>query len=101
MTDHAVYEPNYRARTNSIRIWSHCLKTVYRRKDLLFYLVRRDFLSDFKRSFISAGWILMMRSSTAKLPITLPMIIAVRIVDGDPTGQAQLADAGPPPDLRQ
>lgn len=58
-TDHAVYEPNYRAKTNSIRIWSNCIRTICRRKDLLFYLVRRDFLSDYKRSFISAGWILI------------------------------------------
>lgn len=58
-TDHAVYEPNYRAKATSIQIWSKCLRTICRRKDLLFYLVRRDFLSDFKRSFISAGWVLI------------------------------------------
>lgn len=57
MTDHAVYEPNCRAKTSCLRIWSNSLETVVRRKDLLFYLVKRDFLADFKRSFISAGWV--------------------------------------------
>ncbi len=57
--DRAVYEPNYRAKTGNLRIWANCLTTVSRSKDLLFYLVKRDFLSDFKRSYISAGWILI------------------------------------------
>lgn len=59
MNNSNLYESNYKAKASNIEIWRHCLNTVCRRKDLLLYLVRRDFLSDFKRSFISAGWILI------------------------------------------
>ncbi|MHC1696892.1 MAG: ABC transporter permease [Geobacteraceae bacterium] len=59
MSNYAVYEPNYRAKTKNIGIWLSCLSTILQRKDLLFYLVKRDFLSDYKRSFISVGWVLI------------------------------------------
>lgn len=59
MSNYVVYESNYRAKTRTFRIWLNYLQTVVQRKDLLFYLVKRDFLSDYKRSFISVGWILI------------------------------------------
>jgi lipopolysaccharide transport system permease protein len=59
MSNYAVYEPNYRAKTRSIGIWLNCLSTILQRRDLLFYLVKRDFLADYKRSFISVGWVLI------------------------------------------
>lgn len=59
MSNYTVYEPNYRAKTKNIGIWLNCLTTILQRRDLLFYLVKRDFLSDYKRSFISVGWVLI------------------------------------------
>ena len=59
MSNYAVYESNYRAKTRTFRIWLNYLQTVVQRKDLLFNLVKRDYLSDYKRSFISVGWILI------------------------------------------
>jgi len=59
MSNFSVYEPHYRSRMGSFRIWWNCCKIVSRQRDLLFYLVMRDFLSDYKRSFIGMGWVVI------------------------------------------
>lgn len=59
MPDFAVYEPNYRTKTGSLKVWLESFRLVYRKRDLLFYLVVRDFLSEYKRSFIGMGWVLI------------------------------------------
>lgn len=59
MSDFIVYEPHYRNRMGSFSIWWNCFKTVSRQRDLLFYLVIRDFLSEYKRSFIGLGWVFL------------------------------------------
>lgn len=59
MSNLAVYEPHYRNNMGSLRIWLDCFKIISRQRDLLFYLIKRDFLSEYKRSFISLGWVLI------------------------------------------
>lgn len=45
--------------TGSLKIWLDSFRLVFRKRDLLFYLVIRDFLSEYKRSFIGMGWVLI------------------------------------------
>jgi len=59
MPDLTIYEPNYRSRLGSLRIWRDCFRIVFQKRDLLFYLIVRDFLSEYKRSFIGMGWVLI------------------------------------------
>lgn len=59
MPDFMIYEPHYRSRLGSLRIWRDCFQIVFQKRDLLFYLIVRDFLSEYKRSFIGMGWVLI------------------------------------------
>lgn len=59
MPDLMIYEPDYRSKLGTFSILRECFRTVFQRRDLLFYLIVRDFLSEYKRSFIGMGWVLI------------------------------------------
>lgn len=53
-----VYEPNQRAKTGWIRSWIILFKNVIEYRELIYQLWRRDFLMQYKKSFLGMGWLI-------------------------------------------
>lgn len=54
-----VYEPNYRARTGWFKTWVILTKNAISSWDLIYQLFRRDFLMQYKKSFLGMGWLII------------------------------------------
>ncbi len=54
-----VYEANRRRKTGFIRILSIMIKDVIAFRELIWQLFKRDFLMQYKKSFLGFGWILL------------------------------------------
>ncbi len=54
-----VYEPNQRLKTGLFKTWGVMIKNIFRSRELIYQLFRRDFLMQYKKSFIGMGWILI------------------------------------------
>jgi len=52
-----VYEPNYRAKIGWFKTWAILIRNMKDSKDLIWQLFRRDFLMQYKRSFLGMTWI--------------------------------------------
>lgn len=54
-----IYEPNQRLKTSIFMIWVVMLRNIIASRELIWQLFRRDFLMQYKKSFIGMGWILV------------------------------------------
>jgi len=54
-----VYEPNLRARTGWVKTWVTLVKNAISSWDLIYQLFRRDFLMQYKKSFLGMGWLII------------------------------------------
>ncbi len=54
-----VHEPNSRARTSWVRSWFEMVKNIRNSWDLIYQLFRRDFLMQYKKSFLGMGWLVL------------------------------------------
>ncbi len=54
-----VYEPNARLKISFFRTWVIMAKNMYDSRDLTYQLFRRDFLNQYRKSFIGMGWLLL------------------------------------------
>lgn len=59
-TNQTIYYPNQRHEVGLIRIWKIVAKNVIASKDLIFQLFKRDFVAQYKKSFIGLGWAFIM-----------------------------------------
>jgi len=55
-----VYEPNLRAKQGWIRSWLVLMQNAWRSRELIWQLFKRDFLMQFKKSFLGMGWSFFM-----------------------------------------
>lgn len=58
-TEIVTYTPNQKHRVSWIRTWAVMLRNVIESKDLIWQLFKRDFLMQYKKSFLGMGWIIL------------------------------------------
>jgi lipopolysaccharide transport system permease protein len=80
-----VYEPNYRHKYGFFKIWYIMLRNIVRSRELIYQLFRRDFLNQYKKSFLGRSWLLIS-----------PLIGAVSWVILNATGVLRPGDVGVP-----
>jgi len=85
MKNVVVYEPNYRAQIGWFATWKMLTRNIYTSWDLIWQLFRRDFLMQYKKSFIGMGWIFLS-----------PIIGIVSWVFYNATGVLEPGDVGIP-----
>lgn len=54
-----TYVPNYRQKIGFFRTWVIMAKNIYKSRDLIWQLFRKDFVSAYKKSFIGLSWVLI------------------------------------------
>lgn len=80
-----VYEPYYRSRTGWLKTWLILIRNIFNSKELIWQLFRRDFLMQYKKSFLGATWL-----------IVTPLVGVVSWVLFNATGILQPGDVGIP-----
>lgn len=51
-----IYEPNHRIKLGFFQIWVQMFKNIYRSRELIWQLFKRDFLGQYKKSFLGITW---------------------------------------------
>lgn len=54
-----IYEPNYRAKLGWIKTWILLIQNGISSKELIYQLFKRDFLMQYKKSFLGMGWLII------------------------------------------
>ncbi|MCP4135915.1 MAG: ABC transporter permease [bacterium] len=54
-----VYTPNQRLKLGFFKIWYHMLRNILASQDLITQLFKRDFIGQYKKSFLGLTWILL------------------------------------------
>jgi len=54
-----LYIPNKRAKTGWIGSWVQLVRNIYEYRELIYQLWRRDFLMQYKKSFLGMGWLII------------------------------------------
>jgi len=54
-----LYIPNKRAKTGWIGSWVQLVRNIYAYRELIYQLWRRDFLMQYKKSFLGMGWLII------------------------------------------
>jgi lipopolysaccharide transport system permease protein len=60
MNQITIYEPNQRAKTGWVRTWIVLLRNIKESRELIWQLFVRDFIMQFKKSFLGIGWSFFM-----------------------------------------
>jgi lipopolysaccharide transport system permease protein len=85
MNQVTIYEPNQRLRIGWAKTWVILVKNIVRSWELIYQLFRRDFLMNYKKSFIGVGWIFIA-----------PVFAVISWVFYKTTGILQPGDVGIP-----
>src|SRR5690606_12937950 len=57
--EEVVWRPQERRSLGYLSVWRHVGHTLTRRRDLVWQLFKRDFLSTFRKSFLGLSWLLV------------------------------------------
>lgn len=54
-----LFTPNSRYEKNKFQIWVTIFRNILNSKDLIFQLLKRDLIANYKKSFIGSSWIFL------------------------------------------